>query len=345
MKVAVLGLGFMGSTHLKALKQVPAAELAAVCSNDERKLAGDLTAIQGNIGGPGEALDFSRVRKYRQIEDVLADPEIEAVDICLPTHMHAPVAIEAVRAGKHVLVEKPMALDAAACARMIDEARRHGRVLMTAQVLRFFPEYQALADALRAHRAGIIRNALFRRRCAAPAWSKWLADAGQSGGGVFDLLIHDVDMCLHLFGLPDAVSATGFEDMSRGIDLITAQFFYANGGVAVVSGGWQHPKSYPFSMEYTVTGDDGTVEYSSAGRAPTLYRADGEWEALALPAHDGYAAEIAYFIECASGGRMPEICPVEESADAVRLTRLMLEARNKNGEKIECKLYTTSKSA
>ena len=99
MKLAVLGLGFMGSTHLKALKAIPDVTVAAVCSDVEASLTGDLTAIQGNIGGPGERFDFSNVKGYREVEPILADPEIEAVDICLPTHMHAAVAIEALRAG------------------------------------------------------------------------------------------------------------------------------------------------------------------------------------------------------------------------------------------------------
>ena len=62
MKIAVLGLGFMGSTHLKAYKNIPGVRLAAVASNDETQLTGDLSGIQGNIGGPGEKLDFSAVR-------------------------------------------------------------------------------------------------------------------------------------------------------------------------------------------------------------------------------------------------------------------------------------------
>ena len=104
MKIAVLGLGFMGSTHLKALKNIPRATLAAIMSGDEKKLSGDLTGIQGNLGGPGESMDFSSVAKYRGVEEVLRDPNVEAVDICLPTDLHAPVAIEALRAGKHVSV-------------------------------------------------------------------------------------------------------------------------------------------------------------------------------------------------------------------------------------------------
>src|SRR5207247_1764831 len=65
MRIAVLGLGFMGSTHLKALRDIPGVETAAVYSSDENKLAGDLSGIQGNIGGPGEKLDFSAVKKFR----------------------------------------------------------------------------------------------------------------------------------------------------------------------------------------------------------------------------------------------------------------------------------------
>src|SRR5437868_3083130 len=336
MRLAVLGLGFMGSTHLKALRGIPGAQLAAVYSGDPSKLSGDLSAIQGNIGGPGEKFDFSNVAKYNTIEEVLADRSIDAVDICLPTHLHADVAVEALRSGKHVLVEKPIALDADSAKGMLEAAEQNQRVLMTAQVLRFFPQYTALRKVISSGDLGKVRLAMFRRRCAAPAWSRWLADPEQSGGGVFDLLIHDIDMCLHLFGKPETVSATGYEALSSGIDVITAELHYPGQGTAFVTGGWHHPKSYPFSMEYTVIADGGTVDYNSDGRPPMLYRLDGETEALPLPDTDGYAAEIAYFIECCRSGKAPELCPPAESAAAVALMRLLLEARNRNGERIAC---------
>jgi len=346
MRLAVLGLGFMGSTHIKALQTLSGVTLAAVCSNDERALSGDMSGIQGNLGGPGEKLDFSKVKQYRDIDSALDDPDIDAVDLCLPTNFHADVAVEAMRRGKHVLVEKPMALDGATADRMVDESVRTGRTLMTAQVLRFFPAYTALRDTITGGQLGVVRSAVFRRRCAAPAWGGgWLKDPVLSGGGVFDLLIHDVDMALHLFGPPMSLKATGFEDTSKGIDIIHAELFYPDGGVVLITGGWHHPKSYPFSMEYTVVADGGTVEYSSAGRAPTLYRADGNEEALQLPEQDGYAAEIAHFIECCRMGVQSSVCPPGESADAVKLARLMVEARNQNGEKIECNLLNRSKSA
>lgn len=92
----------MGSTHLKAMARIPGAEVAAVMDMNEARLSGDLSDIQGNIGGPGEKLDFSAVRKYRTVEEILGDPDLEAVDICLPTYLHAPAAIEALRAGKQI---------------------------------------------------------------------------------------------------------------------------------------------------------------------------------------------------------------------------------------------------
>ena len=339
MRIAVAGLGFMGSTHIRALQSIPSAELVAVCSRDEKKLAGDLSAVQGNLGGPGERLDFSAVSKYRDIRQMLEDPRVDAVDLCLPTHMHAPVAIQAFEAGKHVLVEKPMALDAASGRQMIAAAGKHKRVLMVAQVLRFFPMYQALQGVLaRGSSIGTMRSAVFRRRCAAPAWSAWLADPKQSGGGVFDLLIHDVDMCLHLFGAPEAISATGYEALASGIDVITATLHYPGEQIAIITGGWHHPKSYPFLMEYTVVADGGTVEYSSLNRPPILYSADGEREALPMEETDGYRAEIEYFLNCCRHGAKPELCKPEDSANAVALTRLMLEARKRNGAKIPCDL-------
>ncbi|MGH9660982.1 MAG: Gfo/Idh/MocA family protein, partial [Bryobacteraceae bacterium] len=325
MRIAVIGLGFMGSTHLKAIRTIAGAELAAVVSGDPRKRAGDLAGIQGNLGGPGERMDFSGVAQYATVAEALADARVEAVDVCLPTDRHEPVAMAALRAGKHVLVEKPMALDGAACDRMVAEAEKHGRVLMTAQVLRFFPDYEAAARALPP--LGAVRSALLRRRCAAPAWSQWLGDASRSGGGVFDLLIHDVDFCLHLFGAPRAVSAVGYEDLARGVDWIEARLEYADGKAVVITGGWHHPKAYPFSMEFTIVAEGGTLEYSSLGRPLTLYGADGAGCAVEREEKDGYAAEIAYFLECASAGRKPALCPAEESAAAVKWAVAMVESR------------------
>ena len=334
MRIGVLGLGFMGSTHIRALRDITGVTLGAVFSSDEAKLAGDLSGVQGNLGGSGERYDFSSVRRYRRIDAMLEDPAIDAVDICLPTNLHAMVAIDALRAGKDVVVEKPMAMDAASAERMIAEAEKHKRILMTAHVLRFMAPYRALIDALADGRLPALRHAIFRRRCAAPAWGGWLLDPERSGGGVFDLLIHDVDIVLRLLGRPEMVSAVGYEATERGIDVITAELHYSGHRTVVIAGGWHHPKAYPFRMEYTVVTDEGTLEYSSRDQPPTLYTADGDTRALPQEAIDGYRAELEYFVRCCESRSRPELCPPEDSAAAVALTRLLLEARNRNGERM-----------
>lgn len=336
MKFAILGLGFMGCTHLKALRAIPGVEVGAVCSLDEKALSGDLTAVEGNIGGPGERLDFSGIGKYRELEAALAAPGIDAVDVCLPTDLHGPVAVEALRAGKHVLVEKPMALDGWTADSMARAAARYGRVLMIAHVVRFLPAYAALRDVVRRAEWGPVRSAVFRRRCGAPASSGWMMDPSRSGGGVFDLLIHDVDFCLHLFGKPETMLATGYEDLASGIDCIHVQFFYPH-GVVTIEGGWFNPQAYPFSAEYTVALDGGVVEYNSAAPAPVVYERDGSRRVLEPSGVDGYAAEIEYFVECCRARRGPKLCPPTESADAVKVMCLILEARKRKGAKMVCK--------
>ena len=85
----------MGMVHLKAIRNIPHATLAAVVSEDPVKLSGDLSAIAGNLGGPGEKMDFSNVAQYTRIEDCLNDKNVDAVDLCLPTHLHESVTTAA----------------------------------------------------------------------------------------------------------------------------------------------------------------------------------------------------------------------------------------------------------
>ncbi|MCU1328289.1 MAG: oxidoreductase domain protein [Bryobacterales bacterium] len=335
MNVALLGLGYMGATHAKAWTSVSGARLAAVMSSDERKLSGDLTGIEGNLGNSGEKLDFSGAKKYRRLEDVVADPDIDAVDICLPTDLHASAAAAALRAGKHVLVEKPIALQADVADALVIQAGHSGKILMAGQVLRFVPSYLRLREELST--SGAVRSAFFRRRCAAPAWSRWLADPAKSGGGVFDLLIHDVDFCISLWGVPQAVRASGYEELAAGIDWIHAELKYPGLGPVVVTGGWHHPKSYPFSMEFTVVTAAATFDWPFGGALLNKYGADGEVSHLTLSTADPFAAELTYFTECVSAGHQPDFCPPAQSAAAVRVMRDMLDSRSRNGEEITCR--------
>src|SRR5512139_2859458 len=149
MKIGVMGLGFMGGTHLQAMQSVPDAEVIAVMSRNEKRLSGDLSDVRGNLGLPSLTLDFTEYRKYRDVGSILDDPDVEAVDICVPTDLHEPVAMEALRRGKHVLVEKPMALDGPSAQRMVRQGAEARRTLMVAHVLRFMPQYNELSRLVR----------------------------------------------------------------------------------------------------------------------------------------------------------------------------------------------------
>ncbi len=283
-------------------------------------------------------MDFSAVRKYRSVDEVLRDPDVEAVDICLPTCFHATAAIRALQAGKHVLCEKPMALSGADADAMVAEAERTGRLLMVAQVLRFFPAYCELSRLIRSGRLRKVRSALFRRRSAVAAW--WgpsALDKTVTGGAVFDLLIHDVDLVQHLFGVPEKISSTGHEDLAGGIDTIVSEFYYPEVGQVTITGGWFHRGEYPFSMEFTVVGDGGVVEYNSAGRPLTVYWSNGRREPIVLEEKDAYQAELEYFLQCLLQRRAPSQCPPKESSLAVKLTKLMVDARARKGEKVLCR--------
>jgi predicted dehydrogenase len=319
MKIGIFGLGFMGKTHLKAYQRLPQAEVTVLVNDVPPS-----PTWQGTV--------------YTDPYQALRDPRIEAVDLCLPTHLHADVTVAALDAGKHVLVEKPMALTGDECKRMLAAAVRNRRILMVAQVVRFIPAYVAAASMIDAGELGPIRSAVLRRRAAAPAWGQWFSHKESSGGAVFDLLVHDLDFCIRLFGLPLEISASGYEDLSRGIDCVTATLAYGSIGSVTVTGGWHHPGSYPFSMEYTIVGDRGTVEYNSACGQPVLYREDGEKQPLVVAEGDGFEAELEYFLDCSSNLSQPRLCPPAQSATAVKLASLVAESRDRKGEALPCEL-------
>src|SRR5512136_2554260 len=102
--------------------------------------------------------------------------------------------------------------------------------------------------------------------------------------------------------------------MHGGIDALVSEFHYPSVGQVTIGGGWYHRGDYPFSMEFTVVGDRGVVEYSSAGRPMTVYWAEGKKEPVTLPAKDGYQAELEYFLGCCVNGCPPLQCPPAESA-------------------------------
>src|SRR3954453_7242932 len=169
VRIGIVGVGFMGMIHYLAGGRLRGAQVAALCSRDPKKLAGDWRGIHGNFGPPGQQMDLGDVKRYQHFEDLLADPDIDLVDICNPTNLHPQTTLAALKAGKHVLVEKAIALDAKDADAMVEAADRAGRLLMVAHVLPFFAEFAYAAEAIRSGRQGRLLGAPLKRAPSPPA--------------------------------------------------------------------------------------------------------------------------------------------------------------------------------
>src|SRR5438270_9583196 len=163
VRIGIVGIGFMGMIHYLGARKARGAQVTALCSRDAKKLAGDWRGIRGNFGDPGDRVDLGQLKRYERFDDLLADPDVDLVDVCTPPDRHEPMAVAALKAGKHVLVEKPIALEPAAADRMVAAARSAGRLLMVAHVLPFFPEFAFAAWAVRGGAYGALLGAHFKR--------------------------------------------------------------------------------------------------------------------------------------------------------------------------------------
>ena len=323
LRFGVCGLGFMGRTHFAHLRNHAGAEVVAVCDRDPRRRAGDLSTATGNIGpSDAERLDLSGVAAYESVAELVGDPQVDAIAITLPTPLHAEVAEAALAAGKHVICEKPMAPDLAACDRMVRAVERAERTLMVAQCIRFWPQYELIKGMVDEGRIGRVRFAKLRRVCTPPAYSSenWLMDGGQSGGALLDLHVHDVDFAHHLLGVPETVYARGCRGPSGGTDHVFASFGYADGRLAWLEGGWTYHAPWPFEMAIVVNGEKGTLEWSSSrGSDVLLYAGDADPERHPCPEGTGWSREMDYFVECVGAGRPVDRCLPSSSRTSIAL--------------------------
>src|SRR5262245_29443540 len=209
VRIGIVGIGFMGMIHYLAAGKVKGARVTALCSRDQKKLDGDWRGIRGNFGRPGQVMDLGKIKKYQQLDDLLADPDIDLVDVCNPTHLHPETALAALRAGKHVLVEKAIALEPREADAMLKAADKAGKLLMVAHVLPFFPEFAYAAEAVRSGAHGKLLGAHFTRVISRPDWSADIGDAAKTGGPAVDLHIHDTHFIGLLCGVPARVFSTG----------------------------------------------------------------------------------------------------------------------------------------
>ena len=303
--IGIVGVGFMGMIHYLAARKLDGARAVALCSRDPKKRAGDWTDIRGNFGPPGEPMDLAGVATYAGFEELLADPNVDLVDLCVPNDRHADLAARALAAGKHVLVEKPIALTLGDADAMLAAARSSGKLLMVAHVLPFFPEFAYAREAVASGRYGALKAAHLSRVIARPDWSAGIADADRSGGPAIDLHIHDAHYVGLLCGAPKAVQSRGVEEGGAVVYLMTQYLFDGPGPVvSAVSGALSQP-GRPFAHGFELYLERATLTFSQADPL-SVALADGSVERPALGSGDpidSFARELAVAVEAAATGR------------------------------------------
>ncbi|MDF2441783.1 MAG: hypothetical protein JWN98_2767 [Abditibacteriota bacterium] len=303
IKVGIIGIGFMGVTHFKALQQIEGARVAAISTRDEQKLNGDWRSIKGNFGDSGGVQDVSQIARYPQWEEMLADESIDLVDVCLPTHLHRDVCIAALRAGKHVLVEKPLSLSLEDADAMLAVAEQAGRMLMVGHVLRFFPAFAEAHAIVHSGEFGALLGAHLKRVIAAP---KWGADdhfdkVSKSGGPALDLHIHDTDFVHYLAGVPQQVRAIGVTNGQGAVTYLQTQYVYGGGTPCITSqSGALSMPGLPFEHGYDIYLEKATLQFNNlfTGDDIWLYTADGEKQIVRPQRKEAFVAQLEHAVEC-----------------------------------------------
>lgn len=323
IRIGILGLGFMGRIHFLGARGLKGASVAAVCSRDKEKLTGDWTNTRGNFGPPPGKVDLTGVAAYESFDAMLADTSIDLIDVCNPTHLHPDSAIRALEAGKHVLVEKAIALTESDADRMLAAATTAGKLLMVAHVLPFFPEFAYATEAVRGGRFGKLLGAHFTRVIATPDWSAEIADAGKTGGPAVDLHIHDTHFVGLLAGVPRHVFSTGVVE-GDAVTYLTTQYLYGPGGPSVsCSSGAVAMPGRPFVHGFELFLEKATLSLNSAGVPLTVFGADGSvTNPPLIGGGDPVAAfttEIQAAVDGVVAGKAPDLLSGQLARDALVL--------------------------
>jgi len=327
LKIGLVGTGFMAKTHAEAYGSIAGVEIAGFTARDAQRGA-DMAA---QFGGEYFA-DYSAM---------LARPDIAIIDICAPTHLHEEFVVRAAEAGKHIICEKPFALTLEAVDRMLAAVDRAGVKFMIAQVLRFWPEYMKIKALYDSGELGLPNVVYANRLAQHPTWGEWFGNVEQSGGGLFDLHLHDIDYLHYLFGPVKHLYASGKKFANGAWNHVVTNLTFENGVKAVVEGCFSLPAGYPFTMTLRAVGDQSAVEYvcsagvnledlGSAKNNLMLFK-QGAVTQLQVPQDNPYANELRYFVDCVTQNKQPDIAPPQDSREVLRLV-LAIQASLETGE-------------
>jgi predicted dehydrogenase len=330
-RVLIVGAGGMGKMHSGVYASLPGVQVGGVA---------DIRLEQAQA-----LADKMGARAYASLEELLAHETADMADVCTPSHMHARHVKACLKRGLHVLCEKPLALNAVDAARMAGMARRRGLLLMAAQVIRFWPEFVYLRQAVRQNLYGNLRQVLLSRIGGTPRWSwdSWFLDSARSGLAPYDLHIHDLDFIYHLLGKPRAVQSTRVQSEDNLTSYIRTCYDYGAELLVEAESGW-YRSCHPFSAGYRAVFDHGVLVYRD--QQLMLYPDEGEPRQIKLDSSSlsvdvginissagPYSNEIAYFVECLRSGKPIEIAPPEESVEVLKVLHAELKSAE-NGRKV-----------
>jgi myo-inositol 2-dehydrogenase / D-chiro-inositol 1-dehydrogenase len=253
MRIGIIGLGLMGQVHLKAWLAAGAEVMALFDQNISHV---EQLAREHN----------ARVCTISELLEL-----VDVVDICLPTPQHLEFTVLAASAGKHVVCEKPMALNLKDAQTMITTCQKAGVRLFIAHVVRFFEQYQTAASSIARGEIGALGTMRLKRAAYQPSkeGDNWFLDESRSGGVALDLMVHDFDVANWFAGLAGAGKVTRvFAKSARSLhpeakgDVVLATLRFENGAIAFLEGAWAYPKGV-FRTGFDLAGTDGVIEWRS----------------------------------------------------------------------------------
>ena len=316
-KIAIIGPGSICRTYMETLKTSTKVKIAALAGRDTEK-------------GRAMANEY-QLPYYVDQEEMYEKEDLDAVLICTPTFTHEEMVRRALDHGVHVMCEKPFVLDTKAAAELFALAENRGLRIMVMQVVRFWPEYVKLKEMIVDKTLGDIKNVYLNRLSSHPTWATWHRDPKKSGGGLYDLHIHDVDFLYSVFGKVESVYAVGKQEESGCFNNVSTVMRFACGVSAVVEGFMDITGSFGFTTNVRVNGSEAAAEmlnknvYLASGEVGkanklVLYKKDEDAQILDVEKYDPYARETEYFAECVQKNLAMEMVP---EADVVYVLRIL----------------------
>ncbi len=288
LKVGLVGVGGISGAHIPAWEERADAELVALC--DIR---------------PERMEKFALKRCYTDFDEMLNNEELDILDICLPTYLHADFAVKAMEKGINVICEKPISLKVEDIERVYSCAERNNVKFMVAQVLRFWPEYEVLKEIYDTQKYGKLLSGTMTRLGCYPRWSwdGWMMDEKRSGLVPYDLHIHDLDFLVYAFGQPKVDHK--FRSKLPDQDFISLTYNF--GGFSINTEASWYATCYPFTAQFRFQFENALV-VNEGGKMVIYLRddekidlsqeAEGDTGSINLPKSDAYANEINYFADC-----------------------------------------------